>query len=73
MDSSTTQTPSPPVKKHQNLKLVPLTTTEHLDDFWEIWREERGVLWSYVFSYFLSFLLLFPFLSLFVCMKGKGE
>ncbi|TEY84243.1 hypothetical protein BOTCAL_0018g00200 [Botryotinia calthae] len=49
MDSNTTRTqslPPNPLKKHQNLKLVPLTTTEHLDDFWEIWREERGVLWS---------------------------
>ncbi|KAF7920859.1 uncharacterized protein EAE98_008888 [Botrytis deweyae] len=49
MDSNTTQTqfpPSNPLKPHQNLKLVPLTPTEHLDDFWEIWREERGVIWS---------------------------
>ncbi|CCD43201.1 hypothetical protein BofuT4_uP013100.1 [Botrytis cinerea T4] len=61
MDLNTAQTQSPPVKKHQNLQLVPLTTTEHLDDFWEIWREERGVLWSYVFSHFLSFVFPFPF------------
>ncbi|KAF5873118.1 putative gnat family protein [Botrytis fragariae] len=49
MDSNPTQTqslPSNPPKKHQNLKLVPLSITEHLDDFWEIWREERGVIWS---------------------------
>ncbi|KAF7925857.1 hypothetical protein EAE99_005892 [Botrytis elliptica] len=49
MDSNTTQTQSPPsnpLNPPHNLKLVPLAPTEHLDDFWEIWREERGVIWS---------------------------
>ncbi|KAF7954547.1 hypothetical protein EAE96_005667 [Botrytis aclada] len=45
--------PSNPPSHNQNhehgnrhLKLVPLSITEHLDDFWEIWREEREVLWT---------------------------
>ncbi|KAJ8067387.1 hypothetical protein OCU04_004738 [Sclerotinia nivalis] len=33
-------------KKNQSLELVRLTVKEHLDDFWEFWKEERGVVWS---------------------------
>lgn len=32
--------------KNQSLQLVELSIKEHLDDFWEFWKEERGVVWS---------------------------
>jgi hypothetical protein len=28
--------------------LTRLTVEEHFDDFWEFWRDERGLVWSYV-------------------------
>ncbi|PQE05010.1 hypothetical protein CJF30_00004804 [Rutstroemia sp. NJR-2017a BBW] len=56
--------------------LTRLTVEEHFDDFWEIWRDERGLVWSYVLFLLHSFpsppqsLTYFPaFLS---CTCGGG-